>query len=528
MAPGARAPGAPERDRGFQIESYKWARTGRRCTQFKRGWETRCHLCGARLLGSREEHDCALHCLVAAARSADCPYRSGSSMGVDDAGPVATVDPVVFMNTLSNDHPAVAALCTQLADLYQRKLWHQITTKLEEVVNSPEFQGELLIKLYQNFVEDFDLKLNKLKLVQFAVLVSRQYSDPAEAEKFLEKVVAKLAATKAVNVNEPILFGRMQIALLKLQTKDLDLCRDLVEAGAKELDGLLDVDPAVHAALYWVTCQLHKAKGEFAEFYRSALMYLSFISVEKDLDESSRLSLAVDLGLAALLGENVYGFGELLQHPIINVLEKGEQQYGWLFHILVAFQKGDLAAYDELCVKFADQLNAQPALVANEAQLREKVTIMCLLDLIFCLPSGERNISLTTIAERTRLSTEEVEFLLMKTLCSGLIKGEIDQVAGTVTITWVQPRVLDLAQVQELNERMASCHLTHERVARATFAMTRTPDQTDHRMARPGRRYSSSAGILRNISSVSSFSGRSTFKASITTLVHPSMPGFSG
>lgn len=189
-------------------------------------------------------------------------------MGVDTAAPMATVDPVEFMTTLSESNPAVAALCTQLADLYQRKLWHQITTKLEEVVNSPDFQGELLIKLYNNFIEDFDLKLNKLKLAQLAVLVSRQFKDAAEAEKFLEKVIEKLEATKAIGVNEPILFARMQIALLKLQTKDLEKCRDLVEAGASELDGLLDVDPAVHAALHWVTCQLHKAKGEFADFYR--------------------------------------------------------------------------------------------------------------------------------------------------------------------------------------------------------------------------------------------------------------------
>ena len=31
-------------------------------------------------------------------------------------------------------------------------------------------------------------------------------------------------------------------------------------------------------------------------------------------------ALAVDISLAALLGENIYNFGELLQHPIVSKL----------------------------------------------------------------------------------------------------------------------------------------------------------------------------------------------------------------
>ena len=32
--------------------------------------------------------------------------------------------------------------------------------------------------------------------------------------------------------------------------------------------------------------------------------------------------LAVDLSLAALLGENVYNFGELLAHPIVSIIDR--------------------------------------------------------------------------------------------------------------------------------------------------------------------------------------------------------------
>ena len=41
----------------------------------------------------------------------------------------------------------------------------------------------------------------------------------------------------------------------------------------------------------------------------------------------------------------------------------------------------------------------------------------------------------------------QVEFLVMKALSLGLVKGTIDEVKQLVNMTWVQPRVLDLSQV---------------------------------------------------------------------------------
>lgn len=48
----------------------------------------------------------------------------------------------------------------------------------------------------------------------------------------------------------------------------------------------------------------------------------------------------------------------------------------------------------------------------------------------------------------------KVELLVMKALSLKLIKGIIDEVNQTVTVTWVQPRVLDINQVAKMKERM--------------------------------------------------------------------------
>ena len=65
--------------------------------------------------------------------------------------------------------------------------------------------------------------------------------------------------------------------------------------------------------------------------------------------------------------------------------------YAWLGEMLSAFNNGDLHAYDALCSQYSAQLNAQPALVADERKGRVKITIACLMELIFtcaALPPG--------------------------------------------------------------------------------------------------------------------------------------------
>ena len=39
----------------------------------------------------------------------------------------------------------------------------------------------------------------------------------------------------------------------------------------------------------------------------------------------------------------------------------------------------------------------------------------------------------------------------MKALSLGLVRGSIDQVSQEVTMTWVQPRVLDINQVNNMS-----------------------------------------------------------------------------
>ena len=148
--------------------------------------------------------------------------------------------------------------------------------------------GDSLIQLYQNFITDFETKINLLKLAHFAVIVSRRYSEKDAAISYLEGVIEKLRTTSKVRIEEPILYINMQIGLFKLELGDQKECKKLLEEGKSTLDSMTDIDPSVYASYYWISSQYHKARQEFAEFYRSALLYLAYTSVET-LSESFKL-----------------------------------------------------------------------------------------------------------------------------------------------------------------------------------------------------------------------------------------------
>jgi 26S proteasome regulatory subunit N9 len=166
------------------------------------------------------------------------------------------------------------------------------------------------------------------------------------------------------------------------------------------------------------------------------------------------LTISFDLGIAALVGEGLYNFGELLEHPVVTTLE--ETEFAWLSELLRAFNAGNIAQYESLVGQHHAKLHQQPALLANTTFLNEKITLMSLTETLFQRigPSGERTISFDEIATASNLPVDQVELLVMRALSLKLIRGLLDQVDGTLRVTWVQPRVLQTAQINLMKDRL--------------------------------------------------------------------------
>lgn len=328
----------------------------------------------------------------------------------------------------------------EVDSLYAHRLWHQLTLQLFVLIERPEMKDAAadrappLVDLYEKFIADFETKINLYSLVEICTHVEKQIEDKDEAVQFLEKI-----AEKVKSVATAYALARVHVGAIQLSRGNIDETKKIVEQVEPLLDEVDGVGK-VHAEFYHLTSLLYKHQGKHAEYYRAVLHYLGCMELS-DLGATDAEDLAFQLGLAALLGNGVYNFGELLAHPILDRLRNTDR--AWLVQLLFAFNSGDVDKYKRLSASW----QRQPDLKANEAVLFEKICLLSLMEMAFKRPSTERQLTFEDVAQNTGLGKNQVELLVMRALSQGLVRGTIDQVAATVNLTWVQPRVLDRDQL---------------------------------------------------------------------------------
>lgn len=140
------------------------------------------------------------------------------------------------LEALQTDFPDLAEDIQEFANLYQRKLWHQLTLKVEACFHSSAFnRGDIPVRLFKGFVSDFGHKINFLKLAQFAVHACKFQPNPAAACELLTSVITKLEDLKQPRTAEAVLFLRMHVAQHKLETGDLAESKSITESVTEAL-----------------------------------------------------------------------------------------------------------------------------------------------------------------------------------------------------------------------------------------------------------------------------------------------------
>ncbi|TGO18666.1 hypothetical protein BTUL_0008g00490 [Botrytis tulipae] len=327
-------------------------------------------------------------------------------------------------------------------DLWEKKLWHQLTDTLVEFFNHKESASQRL-PIYKTFILTFADKINQLKLVTLALSAASQCKDGSERLSFLEAVAKKVDNP---NSQDAYVYATVAVATVKLELQDQDGARKDLDKSEKILDGFDSVETIVHAAFYRVNAEYYQSKLEFASYYKNALLYLACIDLN-DLTPSERKSRAYDLSIAALVSDTIYNFGELLLHPILDTLVKDD---AWLRDLLFAFNRGDLAAYDVL----SGHISSNPLLAQHRDGLKQKIYLAALTEAVFRRPPHDRAMTFRTISEETKVRPDEIEHLIMKALSLGLLRGSIDQVDEIARINWVQPKVLDMSQIEGMRTRL--------------------------------------------------------------------------
>lgn len=151
-----------------------------------------------------------------------------------------------------------------------------------------------------------------------------------------------------------------EAAHFSLLLGDLPTVTSTLQTASKTLDTLDNVPSIVHASFYRVSGDLHKSKAEYSGYYKNSLLYLACVEdLQRDLSKEERMSRAHDLGIAALLGETIYNFGELLMHPILDELQGSHHE--WLRNLLYAFNSGSLGKFESLLPYFPQEVSGTDA-----------------------------------------------------------------------------------------------------------------------------------------------------------------------
>jgi len=329
-----------------------------------------------------------------------------------------------------------------IEEQYGKRLWHQLTIGVTNLLSSAAFRSNNDLKeFYEKFLSDFDHRINALALTEMLLHVIHGIKEKDEALKFIDAMMEKVKGSE-----ESIILLTTEAGRVLLQNNELSEAKKRVEQAGEKLESL-DQISTVHGRYYLLSSEYHRRMANHFKFYHEALRYLGCTALD-DIPEAERKERAFQLSLAALLGPDIHNFGELLQHDILESLKTGDK--AWLVKLLYAFNSGDMEKFDSL----KPYWSSQPDLQQNEKALRQKICLMCLMEMTFQRPANNRAMSFAEIGEKTRLPVKEVEYLVMKALSLGLVKGSIDQVEQKVSMSWVQPRVLDRNQINIMHNRL--------------------------------------------------------------------------
>lgn len=346
-----------------------------------------------------------------------------------------------FLNTLISSTPSKSSTKTG-KEYGKNRLWHDLTGPVLEYVGilSKSQPNQVLIDFYNLFIADLEAKINYLKYAIMVVITSRKFEKREEANEFLKKISERLTVDR-----EAQLLLEIEMAANLLFMDKLAECGDELVRLKSEIEKLQSPDIILYSEFYKAYARYFDRRKDYAEFYQYALQYLAY-TPEATIEARDKIEWSIKMGMAVLLGKTIYNIGELVEEDILKSLTTTD--YVWLYNLLQAMDNAKVSEFFKAVQQYRLQVEAIPEIKESLEDIYVKIRILALLDLVFRRQKEDRTITFSTVAQVTEVKEEEVEWLLIKAMSLDLIRGEIDQVDGTVKITWVKPRVLDPQRIQ--------------------------------------------------------------------------------
>jgi len=356
-------------------------------------------------------------------------------------------DSFKLVSTLSQKHPSLKTLFDEIDSNMNQHLWYQLSENIITLSQNPELQqGNDLVEFYNGVVFFIEPTMNPMKYLEYVENMLHNYKNRmGEALQFVENIENKHKDFKGeAKISIKILKGFCYLELDKMYELE-----DIINTTEVDFTGKFEIESTLYAQYYKLSTLFYEKKKDYDKFYNNAFQYLAY---ETKLNDEDKLNLCYKMCSAMLIGEKLYNFEELIEKDFFKLM-KGSK-YDWISNLILSFNSAKVDQFLSMLEQNKKNIEENEILKGKSDFLPIKIRIAALLELIFQKNKAERTLSFDEICKVCMTEEDKIEYISMKALSHGLIKGYIDQAERKLYVNWIQPKYLGKEKIGVMKERI--------------------------------------------------------------------------
>ena len=358
-------------------------------------------------------------------------------------------DSFKLIQNLSKKYPDFKKLFENIDSSLNQHLWYQLSESLIELSHKPEIQNSNdLIELYNGLVFFIEPTLNPMKYLEYVQNMLNNYKDKMnEALTFVENIENTHKNFKG----EEKIFIKIIKGFCYLPLDKMYELEEIVKSTEEDFSSNIEIDASLYSQYYKLSTLFYEKKQDYDNFYNNAFQYLAY---ETKISNEDKLNLCYKMCSAMLIGEKLYNFAELIEKDFFKLMHG--TKYEWISNLILSFNLAKVDQFLSMVEQNKRKIKDNTILKDKMDFLPIKIRIAALLDLIFQKNKTERTLSFDEICKVCMTEEDKIEFIAMKALSLGLIKGYIDQVERKLIVNWIQPKYLDKEKISLMQERFTA------------------------------------------------------------------------
>jgi 26S proteasome regulatory subunit N9 len=358
-------------------------------------------------------------------------------------------DSFKLISSLSQKHPVLKSLFDEIDSNLNQHLWYQLSENIIVLSQNPEMQqSKDLIEFYNGVVFFIEPTLNAMKYLEYVQNMIQNYKDNiAEALTFLENIENKHKDFKG----EEKIFIKIIKGFCYLDLNKMFELEEIVKSTKVDFSGKYEIEPSLYAQYYKLSTLFYEKKKDYDNFYDNAFQYLAY---ETTISDQEKLDLCYKMCSAMLIGEKLYNFEELIEKDFFKLM-KGSK-YDWISNLILSFNSAKVDQFLSMIDQNKKNIEENEILRGKSDLLPIKIRIAALLELIFQKNKNDRILTFEEICKVCMTEEDKIEYISMKALSHGLIKGYIDQADKKLFVNWIQPKYLGKEKIGILKDRMTA------------------------------------------------------------------------